>query len=103
MRYLQTQLSFDIYLKKTRCSTFDYFKTNQFAAHLYYLEICTNAFMADRVHVEYKRPYIMNLVCLKTKSDNMSGISIRSAKVIKNTTRISYKMQLTLCMLCNLE
>ena len=65
MRYLQSQLTSDIYLSKPRFSTLNYFKTNQFAAHLYYLGICTNAFMSDRVYVEYKRPYIMNSGCFK--------------------------------------
>ena len=65
VRYLQSQLSSDIYMSKTRFSTLNYFKTNQFAAHSYYLEICTNAFLSDRVYVEYKRPYIMNFRCFK--------------------------------------
>ena len=74
MRYLQPQLSSDIYLKKTRFSTLNYFKTNQFTAHLYYPEICTNAFMSDIVYVEYKRPYIMNLGCFKQSQIIYQGL-----------------------------
>ena len=76
MRYLQPQLSSDIYMSKTRFSTLNYFETNQFAAHLYYLEMCTSAFMSDRVYAEYKRPYIMNLGCFKQSPIIYQGRSV---------------------------